>query len=103
MIGAGTVINPIVKIVTTVAILGAVYLFVIKPTLDTTNNITNRAFDTSDRIQEDIQNSLQDSGINGNSVKIPKEAQRAQKMGDCMQKNIGDATAVQACADKFGP
>ena len=42
MIGAGTVINPLIKIITTVVILGAVYLFIVKPALDTTNN----AFDS---------------------------------------------------------
>ena len=40
MIGAGTIINPILKIVTTVAILGAAYIFIVKPVLDTTEDIT---------------------------------------------------------------
>ena len=44
MIGAGTIISPIIKIVTTVAILAAVYFFIVKPTLDTTEKaITNGA------------------------------------------------------------
>ena len=43
MLGAGTVINPIIKIVTTVVILGAVYLFIVKPTLDTTNDVVNQS------------------------------------------------------------
>jgi len=30
MLGAGTVINPLIKIITTVVILGAVYLFIVK-------------------------------------------------------------------------
>jgi hypothetical protein len=41
MIGAGTIINPIIKIITTILILGAVYLFFVKPALDTTENISN--------------------------------------------------------------
>ena len=41
MLGAGTIINPIIKIVTTVVILGAVYLFFVKPALDTTKDITD--------------------------------------------------------------
>ena len=40
LIGAGTIINPILKVVTTVAILGAAYIFIVKPVLDTTENIT---------------------------------------------------------------
>ena len=43
MLGAGTVINPIIKIVTTVAILAAVYFFIVKPTLDTTERRVVRA------------------------------------------------------------
>ena len=35
MIGAGTIINPIIKIATTVAILAAIYLLVVRPVLDT--------------------------------------------------------------------
>ncbi len=38
MLGAGTVINPIIKIVTTVAILAAVGIFIVRPILDTTEN-----------------------------------------------------------------
>ena len=52
MIGAGTIINPIVKIVTTVVILGAVYLFIVRPVLDTTENVvdrTARQFEESQR------------------------------------------------------
>jgi hypothetical protein len=47
MIGAGTFINPLMKVVTTVAILAAVYFFIVKPVLDTTENTVNRAFDTA--------------------------------------------------------
>ena len=41
MLGAGTVINPIIKIVTTVAILAAVGIFIVRPILDTTENAIN--------------------------------------------------------------
>ena len=99
MLGAGTIINPIIKIVTTVAILGAVYLFIIKPTLETTSNITDRAFDTSDQIQKEIRKSTQGSGVD---VNIPESKSQAQKLGDCMQKAVGDVQAVQRCASKFG-
>ena len=43
MIGAGTVINPIIKIVTTVAILAAVGIFIVKPVLETTENAVEGA------------------------------------------------------------
>ena len=43
MIGAGTVINPIIKIVTTVAILAAVGIFIVKPVLETTEKAVEGA------------------------------------------------------------
>jgi len=45
MLGAGTVINPIIKIVTTVAILAAAYLFIVKPVLNTTDKAFEQSFD----------------------------------------------------------
>jgi hypothetical protein len=43
VIGASTVINPIIKIVTTVAILAAVGLFIVKPILETTEKAVDQA------------------------------------------------------------
>ena len=57
MIGAGTVINPIVKIVTTVVILGAVYLFIVRPVLDTTEKVVDQSaaqFERSQREREEL-------------------------------------------------
>jgi hypothetical protein len=48
MLGAGTVINPIIKIVTVVAILAASYIFIVKPVLDTTESTIDRSFDAFD-------------------------------------------------------
>src|SRR5436189_46272 len=45
MIGAGTFINPLFRIIVAVVVLGAVYLFIVKPVLDTTNNAINQAYD----------------------------------------------------------
>jgi hypothetical protein len=53
VIGAGTVINPIVKIVTTVVILGAVYLFIVRPVLDTTEKVVDRTAAQFERSQRD--------------------------------------------------
>ena len=64
MLGAGTVINPIIKIVTTVAILGAVYLFIVKPTLDTTNSAFDsfsNSFNGFDNLPGDMQSQIDDA------------------------------------------
>ena len=108
MIGAGTVINPILKIVTTVAILGAVYLFIVKPTLDTTEDITNRAFDNSSQLQQDIRSDIEgafdDAGAADNiEVKIPKSAKQAQRMGECVSAAGTDIDRINRCMERFSP
>ena len=53
MIGAGTIISPIIRIITTVAILAAIYFFFVKPALDTTESISSNI---SDSIDESFDN-----------------------------------------------
>ena len=107
MIGAGTIINPILKIVTTVAILGAVYLFIVKPTLDTTEDITDRAFEGSSQfqqsIQDDIQSSLDDAGIADSDFEIPRAAKQARTLGDCVADASGDVDKINRCTERFSP
>ena len=101
MIGAGTVINPIIKIVTTVIILGAVYLFFVKPALDTTEDITDRAFDTSSQFQEDIRESFDAANIDTGNIQIPNSAKQAQKLGDCVTAAGSDIDKINRCMDRF--
>jgi hypothetical protein len=64
MLGAGTFINPIIKIVTTVAILGAAYLFIVKPALDTTNSAFDSfsdSFNSFDNLPSDVQSQIDDA------------------------------------------
>lgn len=61
MLSAGTFINPILKIITTVAILAAVGFFIVKPILDTTEKISGDVNDqirnASGQIEADISDS----------------------------------------------
>ena len=94
MLGAGTVINPIIKIVTTVAILAAVYIFIVKPTLDTTND----AFDSlgldglSGDIQDQVNNALDSTS---NTGRLENCVDRATERDNVDQ-------AIQRCLDQFG-
>src|SRR5688572_27390460 len=106
MIGAGTIINPIIKIVTTVVILGAVYLFFVKPALDTTGDIADRAFDSSTSIQEQIQDDIRESfdnvpNFDVSEVQIPNSANKAQKLGDCVSAAGGDVDKINRCMERF--
>jgi hypothetical protein len=95
MLGAGTVINPIIKVVTTVAILGAVYLFILKPVFDT----TDKAFDSFtgfDDLSSGIQNQV-DSALDSTSD--------PDRLRSCIQRAIDDGAnqrAVDRCLDRFG-
>ena len=107
MIGAGTIINPILKIVTTVAILAAVYFFILKPILDTgeeiSGNISN-SFPSLGGLDEQIRDSIENTqGAEGIDVGTPKSARQAQKLGDCLQAAVGNVEALQRCVDKFAP
>jgi hypothetical protein len=106
VIGAGTVINPIIKIVTTVVILGAVYLFFVKPALDTTEDISDRAFDTSSEIQESVREDLEDAFDNvpqvaNEDIQIPDSAKQAQKLGDCVSAAGTDIDKINRCMSRF--
>ena len=107
MIGAGTVINPIIKIVTTVVILGAVYLFFVKPALDTTEDITDAAFESSNSIQQQIQEDLRKSfqdvpNFNVPQVSgLPQSSKQLEKLGDCVTAASGDIDRVTRCMERF--
>lgn len=100
MLGAGTVINPIIKIITTVVILGAVYLFIVKPTLDTTNSAFDsfsNSFDGFDALPNDIQSQIDDAfDSTGDSGRLQ----------DCIDSAINGTDVNQQrldrCLQRFG-
>ncbi|MGI9019664.1 MAG: hypothetical protein ACR2G3_03000 [Solirubrobacterales bacterium] len=109
MIGAGTIISPIIKIVTTVAILAAVYFFFVKPTLDTTEKIStgisdniSESFDEFDNFTPDVQKDVnkavkqaqQASGSNSNDI---------DKLFDCINAAGTDVNKINTCNAKFSP
>jgi predicted PurR-regulated permease PerM len=107
MVGAGTFLNPLLKIVTVVAVLAASYFFIVKPILDTTNDTIDRAFDESANIQKSVQQSIKQANQQANqqgagnvqfsaSGLSPKQAEKIQ---NCVQKASGDVNALQACGE----
>jgi hypothetical protein len=109
LIGAGTIINPILKVVTTVAILGAVYLFFVKPVLDTTENITNdvsrqtqQAFKDADEASEEFDlNFAHDRAESfANSLRT-QWPEAAREVTICVRAADKDAKAMEKC-DELG-
>jgi hypothetical protein len=101
MLGAGTIINPIIKIVTTVAILAAVYFFIIKSTLDTTGDAFDsfsNAFPDADNLSSDIQDTI-DNALDSTSD--------ADRLRACLKRAIeagaaNQEQAIEHCVDRFG-
>jgi hypothetical protein len=100
MLGAGTIINPIIKVVTTAAILAAAYLFIVRPVLDTTED----SFDTFENAFDDfnVPNQVQDQVDRALDQVNDLNASRLQ---DCIQRAIdggANARRIERCTDRFG-
>jgi hypothetical protein len=102
MLGAGTIINPIIKIVTTVAILAAVYFFIVKPTLDTTEDAFEtsfgafeESFDGFDALPNDIQSQIDEAfDSSGDGDALQRCIQRAIDAG-------ADQARINRCIDRL--
>ena len=94
MLGAGTIINPILKIVTTVAVLAAIYFFIVKPILDTTNN----AFDQFGGAFDDLPTTIQEE------VDIVFENIDEDESGAferCIRQAIPNQQRINRCVERF--
>ena len=113
MLGAGTVINPIIKIVTTVAILAAVGIFIVRPILDTTDKAINSVNDSVHNAQaqahaaasasssatSDFDFTFARSQANGYVSSLQASwPSAARVLRDCIHK-ADTSHAMQHCAD----
>ena len=109
MIGAGTIINPILKIVTTVAILGAAYIFIVKPVLDTTEDITGDVAEQTRQAQINANEASEEFDLNFAKDRAESFAtslrtqwpEAAREVTDCVREADKDAKAMEKC-DEFG-
>lgn len=103
----------VIGLITTVVVLGAAYLFIVKPVLDT----TNKAFDS---VNESIDTAFDDVGINGVDVNELQhgdfssiqeqidsslngaDQKRAEKLLNCIERVRPDTDKMAACAKKYG-
>lgn len=109
MIGAGTIINPIVKIVTTVAVLAAVYLFIVKPVLDTTDKAIDRASSSFNQAGQNARQSTNQFDYDFAKQRAGSFAdglesgwpQAAHEVKDCIRSANKEVKAMKHC-DDFG-
>jgi hypothetical protein len=104
----------IIRLLVTVGILAAVYFFIVKPTLDTTKDISHevnvnvqKGFESSDfnaigdvnkqiedvnrQVQREVRKSLRQSQQQGN----------ADKLIACIQRAHQNVVKIQHCSDRF--
>jgi hypothetical protein len=106
MLGAGTVINPIIKIVTTVVILGAVYLFIVKPTLDTTNDVVSQSLGAFNGAFDGLPNDVQDeinSALDGTDLSNADAGALQRCIKNAIGPNGANQDRINRCIDRYGP
>jgi predicted PurR-regulated permease PerM len=105
MLGVGTIINPIIKIVTAVAILAAVYFFILKPVLETTDNVVDRSFDAFDQSLDGFDQ-LPDQ-VQGEVNRAFDQANGSQRLQDCIERAVDqpkpEINRVNRCVERFTP
>jgi hypothetical protein len=119
----GNLTAGIIRLAVVVGILAAVYFFAIRPVLDTTENISNQAFQHSDQISNSIQRSIQ-RNINqtnrqiqqqlrqsGVAAKPPSQRKitrtvhgltpaQARRLNRCINRVVPNVRALNRCFDR---
>ena len=108
-------VRGLIRLLVTVGTLAAVYFLIVAPILDTTNETINRAFDATGGIQESINESLQEAGIDdvpdfdgkGSTNAALDQAidnapdKRTKQLLRCIQRADGDVDAISACQQRY--
>ena len=113
----GSLTSGVIRLAITAATILLVYLFILKPILATTENVTGsltggsdvqKVMDTvseafagegSDSIRRQIESQLRgaDSGSG------TPETRKARRLLTCIERSAGDVTRMQRCAKRFAP
>lgn len=91
----------ILRLAVTVGTLAAIYLFIVRPVLDTTTEtLENPIFSSPADIQREIGDVFDDHGVS--NAKVPKDAglKRARKMLACVERAGNDTAKLSACATR---
>lgn len=107
----------LIRLAFTAATILLVYFFILKPILETTENVTGglggdggvqkaldsvgEAFggDGSNPVRRQIENQLSGINLGSNSA----EARKARRLLDCVQNSTGDGARIRRCANRFAP
>jgi hypothetical protein len=93
----------LIRLIVTVAILGAVYLFLLKPVLDTTETAfesVNGVFGGPDGVAKQIDAALDAANVQDLQIDLDSRDQ-AQRMLRCVQRAGGDAARIERCSRRI--
>jgi Tfp pilus assembly protein PilO len=99
----------IIRLLVTVGILAAVYFFIVRPALDTTEKISHE-------VNINVQQSLKEAHIGKTIEDVNRQVQReikkslrhapshsaADKLIRCIQRAHQDVNKIQRCNDRYG-
>ena len=101
----------IIRLLVTVGILAAVYFFIVRPTLDTTEKISNevnvnvqKGFEQTNpgninKTIEDVNRQVQREIKK--SLRASKQQGDADKLIDCIQRAHQNVVKIQRCSERF--
>ncbi len=116
---AESAVRSLIRLVVTVAILGATYLLIVKPVLNTTETTVNRAFDSAGGFEDEVNRSLQSAGLDdvniedtdsikgtignidlGTAIKNAPD-KKTKRLLRCIDRANGDVGAIVNCRQRF--
>jgi predicted PurR-regulated permease PerM len=89
----------------TIAVLVAVYFFVIKPTTDTANNAISSISEPLKETQREVAQAQQQlqQGAQSGGTGSQTDLNQLNKLQKCVHKAHQDVNLLQRCAERFGP
>ena len=96
-----TLARSLIRLIVTVGIIAAIYFFLVRPILDTTNDTIDKAFDSFDGIETSIDKSFKNAGVNNPPNLSGVGKTDAEKVLACVQRVQPDTTKMQQCAERF--
>lgn len=113
----GNLTSGLIRLAITAATILLVYLFILKPILATTENVTGNltgegsvqkvmdsvseafAGEGSDSVRRQIESQLRGAG----SGSATPETRKARRLLACIENSAGDVDRMQRCAKRFAP
>jgi uncharacterized membrane protein YhiD involved in acid resistance len=113
----GNLTSGLIRLAVTAATIILVYLFILKPILDTTENVSS-GFTGNTDVQQ-VMDSVNEAFANEGSKSIQKQietqlnrinsgdaaasSRKSQRLLRCVQRSAGDVARMQRCAERFAP